>query len=459
MLTRFILAGALAGPLSAAIADLRITEVQPGTGVVEITNTAADTFSITDDSVQFCQRGSYVSLRQLNANTDVNFTPGSRVTLTVTFINAADTDLGIYENISTIADFDPPANMLHFVKWGPAANVGRTFIAVNAGLWPSTSDFVPAPPSGSSIAWDEGGFTPEDWYIDATPTPAAADSTVVGSVANNIAWPTGTQTFENVSPGDLVTAMAGWLLVDTGADLTRYWVRGAADGATAGTRPSGTTRWLRIRDQNDTDSNRFYTATVTAPSAPTAYTWTWYFQVEEAAPGTANPAPRFMIQHEAGGFQNVWGIEMGPTQFGLVVTAIGGTAATTPITASTTGTWHRGRLIVEFGATNTVRASIDGGTEVTLPINFAGDTTIFRFCYRGEGTDNSPSVLVDDITFQSGVPSGGGDNGDDDEGDDEGCSTGSSGNSLWLAILAIAGLVGVASAFIKRLGCCPRPRR
>ena len=460
MLTRFILAGLLAGPLSAAIADLRITEVTPGTGVVEITNTAADTFSITNDTVQFCQRGSYVSLRQLNGNTDVNFTPGSRVVLTVTFVNAADTDLGVYENISTISDFDPPANMLHFVKWGPAANVGRTFIAVTAGLWPSTADFVPAPPAGSSIAWDEGGFTPEDWYIDATPTPAAADSTTVGSVTNNIAWPSGTQTFENLSPGDLNTAMTGWLLVDTGADPTRFWVRGAADGPTVGTRPAGTTRWMRIRDQNNADSNRFYTATVNATSTPTAYTWTWYFLVEAAAPASSTPSPRFMIQHDDGGFQNLWGIELDDTNFNVAVTAVGGTPATSSIQAATTGTWHRARLVLDFNA-NTVSGRIDNGAAVSLPINpsVTANLSSFRFCYRGEGTDNTPSILVDDISFQSGLPGGGSSNNDDDGGDDEGCSTGSGASSLWLTILAIAGLAGIASAFIKRLGCCPRPRR
>jgi hypothetical protein len=243
-----------------------------------------------------------------------------------------------------------------------------------------------------------------------------------------------------------------------GNDPTRFWVRGAADGTAAGTRPAATTRWLRVNDQNNADSNRFYSATVTAPSAPTAYTWTWYFAVETPAPASSNPAPRFMIQHEAGGMQNVWGIEMDDTQFNLVVTSVGGTQASSPITAATTGTWHIARLVVEFGTTNTVRASIDGGTEVTLPINFAGDTTQFRFCYRGEGTDNTSAVLIDDISFAQGAPSGGGGGGEDD-GDEGGCTTGGSESRFWLVILAIAGLAGTANALLKRLGCCPRPRQ
>jgi hypothetical protein len=336
--------------------------------------------------------------------------------------------------------------------------VGRTFTAVNAGLWPSTSDFVPAPPSGSSITWDEGGFAPRDWYIEATPSPGAADATVIGSVTNNIAWPSGTQTFENLSPGDLVTAMAGWVLVDTGGNPTSFWVRGAADGATTGNTPSGSTRWMRINDQNIVDSNRFYTATVTAPSAPAAYTWTWYFQVETPAAASSTPAPRFVIQHEAGGFQNVWGIEMDDTNFNLVVTAIGGTQASTPITTSTTDTWHRAQLVVRFGTTNTVSARIDNGAQVSLPINFAGDSTIFRFCYRGEGTDNASVVLVDDIAFQSGTPGGSSNNNDDDGEDDSSCTTSTSGNSLWLGFLALAGMAALAHALRNRLGCCPRPR-
>lgn len=436
MLSRFLLlACLLAAPLSAAIADLRITELRPDNGTVEVTNTASDTFSITDNTVQFCSRLFYYSLRSLNGNTDINFTAGSRVTLTLPLANAADSDTALYMNINVMTDFDTAANMIHFVKWGPQSSVGRSSLAVTAGLWTSINGFVPAPASGSSLTWDENGFTPEDWYIDATPTPGNPDSTTPNSIANNIAWPSGTQTFENLSPGDMVDALTNWPLVDTGADPTRYWVRAAADGATTGNRPAGTTTWLRVRDQNAADSNRFYSETVTAPSAPTGYTWTWYFLVETPASAAAALNPRFAIQHDDGGMQNAWAIELDDTQFNLIVTGIGGTAASTPITAATTGTWHQAQLFVDFGA-NTVNASIDGGTFVSLPINLSGTANpgAFRFCYRGEGTDNTASILIDDISFASGVPGSGGGGGGDDDG---GCSTGESSAWWWLALLSI----------------------
>ena len=435
LLRIFVLALLFAAPLSAAIPDLRITEIRPDNGTVEVTNTATDTFAISDDTVQFCYRGLYASLRALNGSTDVNFTAGSRVTFTVSFSNANDTDLALFQNIATSADFNTTANMVHFVKWGPLASVGRVSQAVTAALWPTATAFVQLPPTGNSIAWDEGGFSPDDWYIDATPTLGSPDSTVLGSVANSIAWPSGTQNFENTSVGDLVVAITNWALVDTANDPTTFWVRSASDGATAGNRSSGTTRWLRVRDQNNTDSNRFYTETVLATATPTAYTWTWYFQVESPAPASATLNPRFAIQHDDGGMRNAWAIELDDTQFNLIVTGIGGTAASTPITAATTGTWHRAQLFVDFSA-NTVNASIDGGSTVSLPINLSGTANMsaFRFCYRGDGADNTAGILIDDISFSSGTPgSGSGGGGGDDDG---GCST-TETSSWWLLVAAL----------------------
>jgi hypothetical protein len=75
-------------------------------------------------------------------------------------LNPQDTDLWLYRD----SNFDRPASIMNGLKFGPQAGVGRIGIAVAAGIWPSFSAFVAAPPAGQSLHLvGPDPFAPENW--------------------------------------------------------------------------------------------------------------------------------------------------------------------------------------------------------------------------------------------------------------------------------------------------------
>jgi len=140
----------------ADVTDLRITEVNPATGQVEVTNTSIDPL-VLGASLPFSHKSNTASV----IPSGTVFGPGEELVFNVTGLDAADSDLWLYKD----SDFGNAASIISGLKWGAAANVGRTGIAVIAGIWPSTSAFVPAQinPSLSLRAVAYNTTIPSNW--------------------------------------------------------------------------------------------------------------------------------------------------------------------------------------------------------------------------------------------------------------------------------------------------------
>jgi len=227
---------------------------------------------------------------------------------------------------------------------------------------------------------------------------------IMGSAAlAQIQYPSGTESFESMNIGDDVFSL-GWPVVNDSPVPTDFTVRAVQTP----TPPLGinSTRALRVLDVDGGNvQNRFYSPFVVAPSEQN-YVWTFYVRLQATPPGGGASKPRFTIQHDNGGFANAWGIEFRDTGAHLIVTGIGGTAASTPLypLASPTGLnqWVRIDLSVNF-TSNTVNALVNGSSPASLPINLTGDKKVFRFCYRGEGTGNVADMLLDDVSVLVGA--------------------------------------------------------
>lgn len=386
----------LALPLtaSAQIQNLRITELNPATDTAEVTNTGG---AFTDAASRpFCHRFVYTSV----IPTGTSWTAGQVRTFSILGMNSADSDLWLY----SAANFAIGSNIVHGLKFGPAANVGRSGLAASVGLWPSASAFCPVPAAGQTLAWDMFGNTPRDWYIDETPSLGSADAATTPSVASQLAAPTGTDDFEAMLLGDTVEGMIDYAFVNTSTTPGIFTVRCVNDVLSIiAPRPgSSSTQWLRIRDQDAGNvQNRFYTKTVSS-GGDFNYSWTYYVNIEETPPNGANN-PKLVIQHLDGSMQNAWGVEFTSAGASLIVTGIGGTAASTslyPLSGGTgLGSWVKINLAVDFSG-NTVSASFNDGAPVSLPINLSAtaDKSQFRLCYRGEGTGNIGTMLLDDVS-------------------------------------------------------------
>lgn len=131
-----------AGGLRAGVNDLRITEVRPATGQVEVTHIGATAFTTTS-TLPFCHRFNYVSVIPSNTT----FGPGESKVFVLAGLNSSDSDVWLYRD----GNFASAASIITGMKYGPTANVGRTALAASVGLWPSASAFVPAPAAGQSL--------------------------------------------------------------------------------------------------------------------------------------------------------------------------------------------------------------------------------------------------------------------------------------------------------------------
>lgn len=135
------LASPSAWAAAATLDDLRITEVRPDTDEVEVTNISTESLT-TSQILFFCHRLIYPSIAS-----GTTWTAGESKVFTLTSLNDTDSDVWLFRD----GNFDSTASIIHGVKYGPQAAVGRTNVAVAAGIWPSTSAFVPAPGAGNSI--------------------------------------------------------------------------------------------------------------------------------------------------------------------------------------------------------------------------------------------------------------------------------------------------------------------
>lgn len=392
-----LLALLCAAPLSASVFDLRITKVDPDSNEVEVMYTGATSPFTPATTPQFC----YATVYTLVNKPGGGWTTGQREVYTLTpAISNTLSDIWLY---SDGLDFTDPSRIIHGVKYGGSATVGRESVAVNAGIWPASNAFAPAPDAGELLVWNEAGLSNHDWFVDAnTNTVMGQPRSVanVNPVANDIAWPAGTQDFENMTVGDEFAALTSWVFVDLGG-TGDYTIRCVGQGGAP-----GSTRCLKVHDTDDVDQNRAYTATVSAPSDPAAYRWTFYVNVLESV-GASATFPRVTIQHldNVAQFANAWGIEFRNDGVHLMVTGIGGTAASSLVRAAPyANEWLKLDLQVDF-ALDIVSLRVDDSASTELPVSLqvGADKAELRWCYRGEGAGNVATMLIDDIGFEGSL--------------------------------------------------------
>ncbi len=383
------------------IGNFRITEVDVMADQAEVTNTGPA--HVTTSSRPFCHRFTYSS----SIPTATSFAPGEVRVFSVIGLNGVSSDLWLY----TSGPFSSAGNIVHGLQYG-GGNIGRSTLASGVSLWSGGGDFINMPPIGATLSYDGFGFSPFDWYIDETPSMGSDDVTTPGTVAPSLAHPAGTQDFESLLLGDEIIAVQDWIVVDSSLEQGRFTARVVNDVLGAIVPRNGSTQWLRIRDQDETDvQNRLYTPMIATPG-PANYTWTFFVNLEQAPPGGGDVKPRITVQHPDGSFANAWGIEFTSTGANLVVTGVGGPAASTPLYSLSSptgiGDWVKLTLSVDFLA-GTVSSQVNDGAAVSLPIALSGtaDAMVFRLCYRGEGVGNVMTMLLDDVsvvTADSGIP-------------------------------------------------------
>ncbi|MEM1085474.1 MAG: spondin domain-containing protein [Verrucomicrobiota bacterium] len=154
MISRILLLLTSGAAGAASIDDLWITEVQPSTGQVEITN-VGDGPVTTSSALPFCHRFRYSD----TIPSGTRFEAGESKVFTLNFSNPADTDLWLYRNGS----FGSASSIITGLDWGGGLN-GRSGIATPS-RWdgvalPAPADCMSlhlvAPDSTSSSSWEIG---------------------------------------------------------------------------------------------------------------------------------------------------------------------------------------------------------------------------------------------------------------------------------------------------------------
>ncbi len=228
-------------------------------------------------------------------------------------------------------------------------------------------------------------------------------ASLISAVHAEVEYPSGTQDFESMAVGADINTLISWFSVNSPPE-SPFAVVGANDVLGVQTTRGDSRRWLRVTDEDAGNvQNRFYGPAVTAPVVED-YTWVFYVNLETVPAAEAATRPKLVIQHNnTGGFGNAWGVEFTSSGPRLVVLGIGGIPASTPLGGLRVGSWMKVFLHVNF-ATNRVSASVDDGPGASLPINLAGsaDKKVFRFCFRGEGSGNAGTMLIDDVSVSVG---------------------------------------------------------
>jgi hypothetical protein len=285
--------------------------------------------------------------------------------------------------------------------------------------WGSTVDMVadvqewlenPANNHGWILRGNEASATTAKRFISREhPTVADRPSLEITftppPIDNQIVWPSGTQTFQDMTDGDDATRITDWAIVTGGPSFTVQAQSGPA-------RPgSSSTRWLHVLDSDAAGSNRFYSAYATAPTTPTGYSWTMYVNLESTPPTSGSTRPKLAVQHQrsVGGPLTMWGIELRDTGAYLVTldaaeAVIAEELLYTLSGETAVGEWVRLDITVDFDQ-NRIFAAYNDNPSVSLPFAIAPNmlANMFRFCYRGNGTGNVMQLKFDDLTLSSAL--------------------------------------------------------
>ena len=141
-----------------AVVDLQISVVEFGdAGFVTIVNQGEDDVDL--NGVNICQFPNYADLGTIVDGGVL--AAGASVDVAAEHWGGLDIATGeaaLYDG----SDFGSADAILSYVQWGDAGHQ-RASVAVEAGLWPSTDDFVTPDPAFNNI--ESGGFAadPESW--------------------------------------------------------------------------------------------------------------------------------------------------------------------------------------------------------------------------------------------------------------------------------------------------------
>jgi hypothetical protein len=383
------------------VSNLRITEVDPITGEVEVTNTGTRFVSGDHPFCHWKDQDSFIPQ-------GTEFPAGGIRVFDVVNLNANYSDLWLYRTVP----FSNPENVVHGLQYGDEEDLGCTGVAVAAGVWPSPNASVPAPPLRATIAYDGFGYSTLDWYTDETPTIGGPNVTQAGTVAKSLDYPLGKQDFESVALGDEVIAIQDWTIVDN-SGVSGIFTSHVVDGDDGMGGPDA--RWVRIRDQDAGDKvNRIYTPVIEALEGDDFYRWTFRINVAEPPP-SSDHGPRMMVQHEVEtgvlqfGFYDTWGVEFRADSAYLVVDHAGGEPGAVALyeleSPYGVGDWVIIEIDVDLDSGD-IAAFVDGSFKGELPISpvEGTDPAIYRLSYDGDGPGNVGTTLLDNVEINALPP-------------------------------------------------------
>lgn len=192
------------------VENLWITEVNPSSGQIEVTNVGEVPITTTSN-LPFCHRFNYST--GVPANT--TFDPGQSRLYTVSFQNRNSSDLWIYAD----RNFGSSNSLLNGLQWGTTTSIGRTGVAVNGGDWDSTTSAVANPALGQSILlvgpdpfsaanWTTGPSELGTFVLNSPDLDVALElelEIAVSSDGVSLSWTGGRPPFQVFASSDLVS--------------------------------------------------------------------------------------------------------------------------------------------------------------------------------------------------------------------------------------------------------------
>jgi len=162
---------------------------------VELVNRGTEAVDIS--GWRWCARFSYptIVLGDIisgTGNGDLLIEPGEIIALSIDLdLNDTSSDIGLY----TQSPFGTVGNMVDFVQWGTAVDVGRSDVARDKGIWleleQDVYDFLPTATNAQTLSWcgheSDGGFLTTSMNLsNDDPTQGAANTALCDLIfANN----------------------------------------------------------------------------------------------------------------------------------------------------------------------------------------------------------------------------------------------------------------------------------
>jgi len=213
--------------------------------------------------------------------------------------------------------------------------------------------------------------------------------------ATRIGFPYGLETFDGLEAGQMITAIQGWELVASPADLNV-----CGEGDSVAMPPNSSPTWLHVEDLDPLPRAVGFDSPVVEATGPWNYRFGFLINIG-AAPAAGSHASLFIAHDGDLGFDAAWGIRFDHFGARLFVTDLGGTAHEVPLAGMmplTLDQWFRVDVDVRLSE-NKLVASIDGGAPVSIGINPGDgfDASTLRFSYRSQGANNLMRFSLDDV--------------------------------------------------------------